>query len=89
MREKVVLSVQLISYTTPIVSFVINPVLGMNLGANLFTMKTDFPVHVIISNFVVGGTYYLGKHGTLFNRTYFRVFIAIGPKVNAYLILEI
>ncbi len=60
-REKVVLSVQLISYTIPIMGFVMNTAIAMNLGANLFTMKTDLPVRVVIADFVVVGTYYLGK----------------------------
>ena len=42
--------------------FVMNTAIAINLGANLFTMKTDLPARVIIVDFLIVGTYYLGKH---------------------------
>ncbi len=49
----------MLSYTLPILSWIMNIFIGIKLGADLFTLETDLPLRVIILQVVTVTPYYV------------------------------
>ena len=52
----------MLSYTLPILTWIINIFIGINLGADLFTLETDLPIRVIIVQVVNVTPYYFSLY---------------------------
>ena len=52
----------MLSYTLPILTWIINIFIGINLGADLFTLETDLPIRVIIVQVVNVTPYYVSLY---------------------------
>lgn len=59
-REGVVLAVKLISYTIPILTFIMNSSMAMNLEDHLFSMEKELPMSVILKYTMDVALYYIG-----------------------------